>query len=93
MMPHLQAMHPVPEHLIERRTVPYLMKNRARNAQRVYLKFSPMPEMGYGHALLKLFNIRTIFGTACTSDFGNCFTVGIRCPPPTACAVWREFTH
>ena len=29
-----------------------------------------------------------IFGTACTSsDSAIVFTVGIRCPPPTACAV------
>ena len=49
MMPHLQAMHPVPEQSYRVRTVPYPHEElRSGMLQRVYLKFSPMPEMGYG---------------------------------------------
>ena len=48
MMPHLQAMHPVPEQSYRVRTVPYPHEElRSGMLQRVYLKFSPMPEMGY----------------------------------------------
>ena len=86
MMPHLQAMHPVPEQSYRVRTVPYPHEElRSGMLQRVYLKFSPMPEMGYG---IQLPQAVLIFGTACTSsDSAIVFTVGIRCPPPTACAV------